>query len=537
MDETANSTKYSNGQSRHNRNHSKHNHQSQQQEQAFSLRDKETHLKNMMDSRDREIEYVTAQLASERKQHKSLIVSYEKRLAIAEAEKERAQMTKGQTHELLVESKSKNNELDEINGKLQLKIRNLESENSNLVGELESTKLMLSDVQIKYNMVEKNVISKADRNTDNILKQAHERHSAQIAMMQQQFDSLKAKHEEIEHEHKNLEIRYKELHRSRESILIEKSEIINQLNKNLEDAQRQCQDLLSRPNFSQDNRQLQNLVRSMESQKEEMSRTVSKLQKRLQEQTAEMELMDSIVQECGGNNVSYLESSKFIQRDPLKSVNSSIPLAPEARLTRVKDELCKSLNNIKNKREEIKILEQQLREKDDEIKQLKIDENKALVQMNNFRDETIRLESKVKILDKDLIKAREEILQKSANHCCVTDEKYEKELKKLRDEKEALLLELNSIKTHYETLTMRNGELMENETEWQEKIRQLESAHNTERGSSKFVEELREERVKVEFLNEQLRKYQSIQHVDRATQSDADEGKQIRTISLHNFHS
>lgn len=477
-----------------------------------------------MDSKEREMEYVATQLTNERKQHKSLIDSYEKRLAIAEAEKERALMTKEQTHQLLVESKSKNIELEEINTKLHSKIKSLETENSSLVGELESTKLMLSDVQIKYNMVEKNIISKADRNTDNILKQAQERHSAQIAMMQQKFDSLKSKYEEMEHEHKNIEIRYKELQRSRESMLIEKSEIINTLNKNLEDAQRQCQDLLSRPNYSQDNRLLQNLVRSMESQKSEMNSTIDKLQKRLQEQTAEMELMDSIIQECGGNNISFSESSKFIYRDPLKNVNSSIPLAPEARLTRVKEELCKSLSNIKNKREEIKILEKQLKEKDDEIRIVKEDENKALVQMNQYRDETIRLESKLKILDKELSKSRQEVLQKSANHSCLTDAKYEEMLNKLKNEKEALIIELNSIKTDYETLFMKNGELMEKEDELQEKIRQL-------RNSSKVSEELTKERERTESLNEQLKKYRTTQKVDQATHMNEEGNTDIYFIS------
>lgn len=500
------------------------NHQIQQ---PFSLRDSETHFKNQMDSKTREIEYVTTQLTAERKQHKTLVDEYEKRLAIAEAEKERALMTRSQTHELLVENKSRSIEMEEVNEKLRSKIKSLETENSSLVGELESTKLMLTDVQIKYNMVEKNVMFNADRNTDIIIKQAQERNSAQTAMMQQQIDGLKSKYEDLEHEHKNLEIRYKELQRSRESMLIEKSEIVNHLNKNLEDAQRQCQDLLARPNLSQENRQLQNLVRSMENQKEEFNQTISKLQKRIKEQTSEMELMDSIVQECGGNNVSFSESTKFIQRDPLKNVNSSIPLAPEARLARVKEELYKSLNNIKNKREEIKICEQQLREKDDEIKQLKNDENTALVRMNQFRDETIRLESKMKILEKEIDKLRQELLHKSsASHNCVTDDKYEDQLKVLRQENEALEAELNSIKSDYERLAMKNGELLENEDEWLEKVQQLEADMKLLQDSS--PEELNEERENVRLLDEQLKTNK--QTVDQATQGDA-EGENFKLLS------
>lgn len=478
-----------------------------------------------MDSKSREIEYVTNQLTSERQKNKSLIDEYEKRLAIADAEKERALMTRDQTHELLVENKGRAIEMDETNGKLRSKIKSLETENSNLVGELESTKLMLSDIQVKYNMVEKNVIYNADRNTDNILKQAQERHGAQIAMMQQQVDGLKTKYDDIEHDHKNLVIRYNELQRSRENMLIEKSEIINQLNKNLEDAQQQCQQLLSRPNLSQENRQLQNLVRSMECQKNEMNMTINKLQKRLQEQATEMELMDSIVQECGGNNNSFSECSKFINRDPLKNVNSSTPLAPEARLARVKDELCKSLNNIKNKREEIKILEKQLQEKDDEIKQLRIDESKALVQMNQYRDETIRLDSKAKILEKELDKARQELFDKSASKGFNGDEKVEEKIKALQTAKEALTNELNNIKADYERLTMKNGELEDNEKDLNEKIQEMESELISLRNASGIAEELIKQKQKVLTLEEQLRKSgeKIVDKLNCETQSDTGE--------------
>lgn len=485
-------------------------------------------MKNLLDSKMREIEYVTNQFTTEKNQHKAVVDEYEKRLAIAQAEKERALMTRDQTHELLVENKGRAIEMEDVNVKLRSKIKSLETENSKLVGELESTKLMLSDIQIKYNMVEKNVMFNADRNTDTILKQAQERHGAQIAMMQQQIDGLKTKYDDLEHDHKNLVIRYNELQRSRESMLIEKSETINQLNKNLEDAQHQCQQLFARPNLSQENRQLQNLLRSMEREKEDFNRTINKLQKRLQEQTTEMELMDSIVQECGGNNNSFSESSKFIQRDPLKNINCSTPMAPEARLARVKEELCKSLNNIKNKREEIKIIERQLNEKDEEIKELRSDESKALVQMNHYRDETIRLDSKAKILEKELDKARQELLDKSASRCLNGDEKYEEKIKALLKSKEELGQELDSIKADYERLTMENGELVDKENEWKKNMRQLEEELKLLKSTSDVADNLTEQQQKIRKLEEQLHKHEKLQHVEKLNQeTQFDDGKLI----------
>jgi chromosome segregation ATPase len=357
--------------------------------------------------------------------------------------------------------------IQDANEKLQEKIKTLEAENSELTAELENTKLMLSDVQIKYNMVEKNIIHKADQNTDNILRRSQERHHAQTTLMQQQIDSLKANYEDLEHHNKNLDIRYKELQRSRESMLIEKSEIVNQLTKSLHEAQRQCQDLLSKPDYSQENLQLHSVVLSAQNEKEEMNQTINRLQNQIQKQTAEMELLESIAQECGGINVSILESSKPVYREPLKIINSSTPLNTETRLARVKEELCKSLNNLKSKREEIKICERQLSEKDKEISQLKSGESKALVQMNHYRDEYIRMESKTKILEMELAKMRDEPMQTSDIHICITNEQYEKNINELKEE-------LNNIRAEYEKLNMKNGELEEIKRDQCVRINQLQ---------------------------------------------------------------
>lgn len=192
-DDDVDSTRYS---SRHS-NGNQGNKYGKQTNQPFHMRDESSHLKNLLDSKTREIEYVTNELTNERKKYKSQLDEYEKRLSIAEAEKERALMTRGQTHELLVENKAKMIDMEDQNNTLRTKIKNLESENSQMVAEIESTKLMLSDTQLKYSMVEKNAHFNADRNADMVLKQAQERHSAQMTMMQQQIDTLKTKYDDI----------------------------------------------------------------------------------------------------------------------------------------------------------------------------------------------------------------------------------------------------------------------------------------------------------------------------------------------------
>lgn len=456
---------------------------------GFPLRDDVTSLKNLLDSKSREVDHLTELISIERKQHKSAIDEFEKRIAIADAEKSRALMNRDQTHELLVEHKQKLNQKEEESQTLRSKIKSLELESNKMVAEIESTKLMLSDVQTKYNMVEKNVIFNAEKNTDLILKQAQERHSAQIAMMQQQIDGLKSKYDDLEHEYKHLDIRYKELQRSREAMLIEKSEIINQLNRNLEEAQRHVQDLLSRPDSTSENRRLQNAIRTIEFQKDELSQTVNKLQKKLEEQSSEIETMDSLIHSFEGNNASFAEVSKFIHRDPLKAANSSTPMSPEVRLSKVKEELCKSLNNIKMKREEIKILEKQLAEKDKEIQELRHDESKNLVELNKYRDEVMRLEGKISVLQSELAKndgkASQDQLQNELISKTAECDELRLEMEKLclsdNEKNEKLLLENEELRNELSDLRKKLNESLSPKSclkceEYLTKINKLELA-------------------------------------------------------------
>lgn len=60
-------------------------------------------------------------------------------------------------------------------------------------------------------------------------------------------------------------------------ILTEKGEIINQLNKNLEDAQKHVQELMARPNYQNEIARLKDTNHTLELQNEEMIRTINNL--------------------------------------------------------------------------------------------------------------------------------------------------------------------------------------------------------------------------------------------------------------------
>lgn len=257
------------------------NTQQNQTQNIEKLQNELCQLKNALASKTEELKNITAHSNTERKKSDAQIDELKKRLSIAEAEKERAHMTRKQTHELVVESKQKIAEQDEHISELNVKIKSLENKNLELITELEHTKTLLSETQHRYHMVERNANLSSDRHTDGIVKQLKDRHAAEVDMMQQQINTMSNKLVERDNEVKRLMIQNTELHKSREAILIDKSDTINQLTQKLEASQRQCQNFLLRTSADsdvmQDNARLMRSIAALEQQTEDMQKTINGL--------------------------------------------------------------------------------------------------------------------------------------------------------------------------------------------------------------------------------------------------------------------
>lgn len=379
------------------------------------------HWRQMFESRTREFEHVTRQLHDKTREYEQKVNELRKQLMLAEGERDRANMTRTQTHGLLVESKTKIAEMEDRMGELRGKIKGLEEVNLKHEAELVNKNTMLQDALQKCHMLEVNAGQKATRHTDALLKQAEEKYSAKVTMMQQQIDKLRAELEDRQHEVRKFEVRCEELQSLREQLLAERNETVQRLQDNLEESQAKCENLLAKTmnltGFSQDNQRLQTKVNALEQQTHDMQRTINTLTQRLETSNAELELMDSML--CSGEDA--VDATK---RDPTctfaasrKNLVGSTPINPnlkntEDRVTKLKHELLICMNGQKEKRETIKRLETELAERDREIQQLKKDESDALVQMNQYKEEAFRLGSKLKILENEL----EKCLKKEQNN-------------------------------------------------------------------------------------------------------------------------
>ncbi|XP_055906527.1 repetitive organellar protein isoform X2 [Eupeodes corollae] len=378
-------------------------------------------LKMLLDSKTHELENVARAAHEEKKLREEV----EKRLAFSEAELEREKRSKKSHHELLVESKEKCSNLENTVQNLKSEIKSLEADNSNMIGKLETCQNMLADVQHKYLMVEKNINTNNDRNIEIKLKHADERHRAEMAMLQAQLDSVINKLDRKKLDLENMNSRYKSLQQSHETMLIEKSSKINDLARELSEAQKQCVELSCKHDYSQENVRLQRLVADLQIQIQSMEGTIEKLRSRYEQATADLDAMDSIFQQ--NNDESFKRMS---------GMHGSTPIPTAERANNLKEELRRAIINLKTKREEIRVMQQTLDRKDHEIKNLKHEENLALVKITTCQEENTRLKNKLKLIEEELDELRAKIIDDENNS---EETEIIEELRRLREERQLLM--------------------------------------------------------------------------------------------------
>lgn len=348
-------------------------------------------FKTLLESRTRELDHVQQLLNEEYKNRNDL----EKKLTITEAELDRALANKKNNHELLVESKEKCSNFENTIKKMKAERKTLENENNTLHGKLETAQILLADVQRKYDMVERDLNKNQERNYELKRKQMEDRHRAEIEVLQQQVEQVANKLDKKSNELDNMNTRYQALQESHQLMLCEKASKINELSYALNETQKRCEDLLSRPDYFQENIRLQKLISSLQEQIKSMEKTINSLKERLEITTAELDSMDTVLhqynQEDTPRRLSQTEGH----------VVGSTSLNPIEKVGNLKQELYRALANLKNKREAIRKLQQTIEEKQAEIKLLKQDENKSLVHISTLKEENIKLQNKLKVLEEE----------------------------------------------------------------------------------------------------------------------------------------
>ncbi|XP_064554149.1 putative leucine-rich repeat-containing protein DDB_G0290503 [Drosophila montana] len=440
----------------------------QQQHQEEFVSASEMHkLRMMLESKTHELSNIN-KLATEA--HKK-IDEYQKRLTITQAELERALREKQHTHELLVDSKEKCSNLDNNIEKLRCEKRSLETENTQLVGQLETAQTLLADVQRKYDMVERDQHRREDRNTDMRIKQLEEHQRAQTELLQQQLSQLSDQLDKKKQELDQMHMRYNALQSSHESMLLDKAAKINELNSALDVAQRRVQQLAVKPNYEAEYTCQQQCIADLHAQVASMEQTIAQLTERVNGTTAELDMMDTLIQQ-------HQTETETPNRLPSRLMGST-PLNPADRMGHIKQELYRALASLKNKREEVRKLEKQLDERTNELSTLRAEENKTLVQLATLKEDNSRLETRIRVLQEqlderqhnstlnasklqaelDALLAERDALQQKTLSQTTERQKLDKQLKQAQLDLEQLQLAHEQLRRQHDQLTDDNRQL------------------------------------------------------------------------------
>lgn len=169
--------------------------------------------------------------------------------------------------------------------------------------------------------------------------------------------------------------------------------------------------------------------------------------------TAELELMtDSAIYEdtTSPNVQTPVNRLRDGFRKRTSIGGSSTPIVVEDRLQRLKQEFNRCLADQREKRTEIIQLKEEITEKKEEIQQLKLDENKALVERNTSKELAERLASKLKLAESELAALKRSSMRLhndgqaplDANCNC---EVFKESLDELQKQKEQLELNIDDL--------------------------------------------------------------------------------------------
>ncbi|CAD6224690.1 GSCOCG00005504001-RA-CDS [Cotesia congregata] len=338
--------------------------------------------------RVREIERLTEevqQLQLEKEEEKNQL---SRKLALAQSEIERSNLSRNQAQNALIDAKA---EIAQLQGQIETfkeKITVLEKTNKNLSDELKQAKNSVVDLQQKIAVLERvQSLQANDRTHEKFLKQAQEKHSIEMKNMQTQIDLLTDKLNEklpimdlniqdlSESMYVSLEHKLAEVRRAHETLMVEKGDTMNRLSKALEESQIM---------------QLQNRVKILTEEKEEVLKTVQELKHKLDVAKSDALQYDSLL------TSTMEEESDSIRQMKLGELhNKSRNKSGEDIMNKLRGELQRCIAGQAIKRKEITRLENTLSQKDKELE-------KACARADSCQQEAARYAKRVTDLEHEL---------------------------------------------------------------------------------------------------------------------------------------
>ncbi|KAK3908267.1 Centrosomal protein of 152 kDa [Frankliniella fusca] len=435
-------------------------------------------------TRMQEISELKKELDSLRYERDSEVEQLKRKLLLAEAEKQGAFLSHKEAQNLLSEYQTQISQMRQDVEDLRIKNSALEKSKEEIARERDVAKSSAADLIQKVSILERNGKGlTSEKHMESFLKTVKQQHENQVRELQGQIESLTQKFSQKDHECCILERKLRDAQRAQEALITEKGKVVNELNKELEEAQKKVLEYTTSMN-SQDMGHLKKELEQVKTERKALEQKLADTSRKLE--SAEKDLRQyEAVSKMGllNNGDSSFETDSITnlgisRRHSLggradKSIDTNRDTSRRSKSQRerddltiqLRDELQRALQGQRSKREEIRRLQGELALRDQKIKTMKEQEKVYYVESENFKknltavlDRLKRQEEEAKTLrgksDEagDLrsqvirFKKEKEAIDKDLKDCKIQLESLRSENKSLREQLADMELELEQAK-------------------------------------------------------------------------------------------
>ncbi|XP_058851106.1 centrosomal protein of 152 kDa isoform X2 [Acipenser ruthenus] len=378
-------------------------------------------------------------------------------LAIAKDEKEGLALTLQESGKLIKDGKEKEVQLSGQIKALEFQVQTLTAnEEKNLEKQKAAEAALDSMQQQMMELCRSESLTRAREQHESILAALKEKHEDKVLALQQKLDAQSHALEEQKETCHRLREQIKQQERQQEEAKLEKVEIINRLAKSLEESQQQCTNLLQTGTVQELN-QLRFQLQQAQSAKNISDSMNKSLQEELGELKEQITLYESAgkfgilsTDPCGDSEApmsdSYVElgiknvnwkNTKFHRTLSVGRTDKS--MSKDDMIMELKAELERFLGSFKVKRQKITQLQDELKQSQRQMQELKTQLEKA---EKNAKDHEVRENGLEKQLETSVtdkaVKEEVERLQRENQALQQVIEKLRHQIKELRNSREML---------------------------------------------------------------------------------------------------
>ncbi|XP_078482976.1 uncharacterized protein LOC100180703 [Ciona intestinalis] len=333
-----------------------------------------TQLRVLYDARGKKLDRMTQELEEMKQESRREKRILNHQLAMAKDQKDGMS---GSLEECQVMLQDKDRALIDLEGTniaLIADVEALKSAKTEMVKKLEVSDRTIENLQQEVTMLQRSdALDRARQQHEAVLSAANERHEQQMLEVTSMLDETRQLADLKCEESEQLRLRLRAALKESEDVLLEKSETINRLSRNLEDAQNHCQNLLA---GTSETAFLQRQLNETTNEKMTAETKIKALENELADMHEQISMYDNALklgvsshqQSSSGMTDSYSELMGGVKRniDWKTPKIQQFKGQPDQLVTSLRNELERALSTNKVKRDQVLELQKQVKDLGDE---------------------------------------------------------------------------------------------------------------------------------------------------------------------------